>query len=290
MSLFLAALGFGLVTAAVLSISAVGITLQFAVTDVLNLAFGGVMIVSAFVAYAVNQAGFSVWIGLIVAMIAGALLSVGLNRFIYTPFQRRGTSAIALVIVSLGMTLILEFGLQAYVGGNSVSYKLDAGPTLKFAGLQLSAVQLVLIVLAVLSMLSVHSLLRYSRLGKAMRATAANRSLARNSGIRTDRVVTTTWLISGALCGLGGTVFAIDSGSFGATSADLFLVLILAAVFLGGPGQAYGAMLGAIVIGVATEVSAVWISPAYKDVVAFILLFIMLALKPTGLLGSRERS
>ncbi len=290
MSLFLAALGFGLVTAAVLSISAVGITLQFAVTDVLNLAFGGVMIVSAFVAYAVNQAGFSVWIGLIVAMIAGALLSVGLNRFIYTPFQRRGTSAIALVIVSLGMTLILEFGLQAYVGGNSVSYKLDAGPTLKFAGLQLSAVQLVLIVLAILSMLSVHSLLRYSRLGKAMRATAANRSLARNSGIRTDRVVTTTWLISGALCGLGGTVFAIDSGSFGATSADLFLVLILAAVFLGGPGQAYGAMLGAIVIGVATEVSAVWISPAYKDVVAFILLFIMLALKPTGLLGSRERS
>jgi branched-subunit amino acid ABC-type transport system permease component len=102
-------------------------------------------------------------------------------------------------------------------------------------------------------------------------------------------VVTSTWAISGALAGLGGTVFAIDSGSFGATSTDLFLVLILAAVFLGGPGQAYGAMLGAIIIGLGTEVSAVWITPAYKNVVAFVLLLTMLALRPTGLMGMRER-
>jgi len=290
MSLFLAALGFGLVTAAVLTIAAVGFTLQFAVTDVLNLAFGGVMIVSAYAAYAINRAGFSVWIGLVVAAVAGSVLSVALNRFVYTPFQRRGTSPIALVIVSLGMTLILEFGLQAYVGGSSVSYQMNTGSTLKFAGLQLSLVQLLIILLAIVVMLFIHGLLRYTRLGKAMRATAANRSLARNSGIRTDRVVTATWVISGALAGIGGTVFAIDSGSFGATSTDLFLVLILAAVFLGGPGQAYGAMLGALIIGLGTEVSAVWITPAYKDVVAFVLLLGMLALRPTGLMGVRERS
>ena len=96
MNLFLASLGFGLVTAAVLTISAVGFTMQFAVTDVLNLAFGGVMIVSAYVAYAINRAGFSVWLGLLVACFAGAVLSVALNRLIYTPFQRRGTSPIAL--------------------------------------------------------------------------------------------------------------------------------------------------------------------------------------------------
>lgn len=290
MSLFLAALGFGLVTAAVLTIAAVGFTMQFAVTDVLNLAFGGVMILSAYVAYAINRAGFSVWIGLAVAAVAGAGLSVALNWLVYTPFQRRGTSPIALVIVSLGMTLILEFGLQAYVGGSSVSYQMNPGPTLKFGGLQLSLVQIVIIGLAIVVMLFIHTLLRYTRLGKAMRATAANRSLARNSGIRTDRVVTATWVISGALAGIGGTVFAIDSGSFGATSTDLFLVLILAAVFLGGPGQAYGAMLGALIIGLGTEVSAVWITPAYKDVVAFVLLLGMLALRPTGLMGVRERS
>ncbi len=82
-------------------------------------------------------------------------------------------------------------------------------------------------------------------------------------------------------------VFAIDSGTFGATSTDLFLVLILAAVFLGGPGQPYGAMLGALVIGLATEVSAAFIAADYKYVVAFVILLAMLAVRPTGLLGAR---
>ena len=287
MSLLLASVGFGLVTAAVLALAAVGFTMQFAVTDVLNLAYSGVMIVAAYVAYAVNQAGFSAWLGLLIAAVAGAVLSVGLNKFVYSPFQRRKSTGITLVIVSLGMTLILVFGLQAVVGGTNVSYTMAQGPSIHLGDLQLSVVELVIIALAVLTMLGVHGLLRYTRLGKAMRATAANRSLARNSGIRTDRVVTMTWAITGALCGIAGTVFAIDAGSFGATSTQLFLVLILAAVFLGGPGQPYGAMLGAGIIGLGTEVSAVYITPDYKDVVAFVLLFAMLAWRPSGLLGAR---
>jgi branched-chain amino acid transport system permease protein/neutral amino acid transport system permease protein len=287
-TLFLSSFGFGLVTAAVLAIAAVGFTMQFAVTDVLNLAFGGVMILGAYVAYAVNLTGITVWVGVVAAALAGALISLALNRGVYTPFQRKGTSPIALVIVALGMTLILEFGLQAYVGGDNVSYKLSQGPSIHWGGLQLSVVQFVILGLAVAIMGAVHALLRYSRLGKAMRATAANRSLARNCGIRTDQVVTITWAISGALCGLSGAIFAIDAGSFGATSTDLFLVLILAAVFLGGPGQPYGAMLGAVVIGLSTEVSAAYITPAYKDVVAFVLLLTMLAVRPTGLLGARN--
>ncbi len=287
MSLLLSSAGFGLVTAAVLAIAAVGFTMQFAVTDVLNLAFGAVMIVSAYAAYAINQLGVTVWAGVVVATITGSVVSLALNRGVYTPFKRRGTTPIALVIVALGMTLILEFGLQSFVGGDSVSYQLSQGPGVKLGGLQLSTVQLVIVALALVVMGVVHALLRYSRLGKAMRATAANPSLARNSGIRTDQVVTVTWAISGALCGLAGAIFAIDSGSFGATSTDLFLVLILAAVFLGGPGQAYGAMLGAAIIGLSTEISAAYITPAYKDVIAFVLLLVMLAVRPTGLLGAR---
>jgi branched-chain amino acid transport system permease protein/neutral amino acid transport system permease protein len=287
MSLLLASLGFGLVTAAVLALATVGFTLQFAVTDVLNLAFGAVMIVGAYVAYWINQAGITIWLGLVASAVLGSLLSLALNRFIYSPFQRRQTSSIALVIVALGMTLIIEFGLQAVVGGTSVSYTMAQGPTVGRGGFQLTVVQLVIIALAVAVMLAVHALLTYTRLGKAMRATAANRSLARTCGIRSDRVVTTTWLLSGALCGVAGTVFAMDAGSFNATSADLFLVLILAAAFLGGPGKAYGAMLGALVIGLATEISAAYITPSYKDVVAFVFLFAMLAWRPTGLLGNR---
>ena len=85
--------------------------------------------------------------------------------------------------------------------------------------------------------------------------------------------------------GVAGVVFAIDAGSFDSASTDIFLVLILAAVFLGGPGQPYGAMLGALVIGLATEVSAAFIPADYKYVIAFVVLLIMLGVRPTGLLG-----
>jgi branched-chain amino acid transport system permease protein/neutral amino acid transport system permease protein len=191
-----------------------------------------------------------------------------------------------MVIVSLGMTLILVFGTQALAGPTNVSYSMSQGATLRAGSFTLTVAQVVIIGLSIVMMLLVHVLIRYTRLGKAMRATAANRNLARNCGIRTYRVVTLTWLITGALCGLAGVVFAIDSGTFGATSTDLFLVLILAAVFLGGPGEPYGAMLGALVIGLATEVSAAVVVSSYKDVVAFLILLAMLAVRPNGLLGA----
>jgi branched-chain amino acid transport system permease protein/neutral amino acid transport system permease protein len=287
MTIFLASLGFGLVTASVLAIAAVGFTLQFGVTDVLNLAYGAVMIAGAFIAYAINQLGLSVWIGLVVAVAACSALSVLLNAGVYAPFQRRGTSPITMVIVSLGMGLIIEFGVQAFAGGTGVSYTMSDGPTVSAGGLVLSTLQLAVIGLSVLVMAGTHVLLRYTRLGKAMRATAANKTLARNCGIRTARVITVTWAVTGALCGLAGVVFAMDAGSFGATAADLFLILILAAVFLGGPGQAYGAMLGAVVIGLATEISAAYLTPDYKYVIAFLALLMMMGVRPTGLLGAR---
>ncbi len=287
MSLFLASVGFGLITSAVLAIAAVGFTLQFAVTDVLNLAFAAVMTAGAFIAYWINQLGVSVWIGVAVAVVACSVLSVLLNLFVYAPFQRRGSSPITMVIVSLGVALVIEFGVQAIVGGVNVSYAMSQGSTFRFGGLILTTVQLVIMAISVVVMAAAHVLLRYTRLGKAMRATAANRTLARNCGIRASRVITTTWALTGALCGLAGTVFAIDVSSFGPTSDDIFLILILAAVFLGGPGHAYGAMLGALVIGLATEISAAYIQPDYKYVIAFVALLAMLAVRPNGLLGSR---
>jgi branched-chain amino acid transport system permease protein/neutral amino acid transport system permease protein len=280
-------IAFGLISASVLAIAAVGFTLQFAVTNVLNLAYSAVMIASAFVAYAVNRQGVTIWVAALAAAAAGAALSLFLNRVIYTPFQRRKASPIAIVIVALGMTLIIEYGTQAIAGPTNVSYAMGQGATLSIGTFRLTVAQLAIIVLSIVLMLGVHVLMRYTRLGKAMRATAANRDLARNSGIRTDRVVSATWLVSGALCGLAGAVFAMDAGTFGATSTDLFLVLILAAVFLGGPGEPYGAMLGAVVIGLGTEVSAAFIVSDYKDVVAFVVLLAMLAVRPNGLLGAR---
>ena len=287
MSLFVESIGFGLLTAAVLSLAAVGFTLQFAVTNVLNLAYSGVMIVSAYAAYAVNQAGVSIWIGALAALAAGSLLSLFLNNVVYRPFQRRGTPPVSMVIVSLGMLLILVFGTQALAGPTNVSYVMNQGATLKAGSFELTVAQVAMIILSIVVMALVHVMMRYTRLGKAMRATSANRNLARNCGIRTDRVVTITWLVTGALCGLAGAVFGMNAGTFGATSTDVFLVLILAAVFLGGPGEAYGAMLGALVIGLATEISASFIVSDYKDVIAFVILIAMLTVRPNGLLGAR---
>ena len=287
MNVFLASIAFGLISASVLAIASVGFTLQFAVTNVLNLAYTAVMTASAFVAYAVNRQGVTIWAAAIAAALTGAILSLFLNRVVYTPFQRRRASPIAIVIVALGMTLILEYGTQAIAGPTNVSYSMAQGSTLGIGAFRLTVAEIAIIGLSIAMMVVVHVLIRYTRLGKAMRATAANRDLARNSGIRTDRVVSVTWLISGALCGLAGAVFGMDAGTFGATSTDLFLVLVLAAVFLGGPGEPYGAMLGALVIGLGTEVSAAFIVSDYKDVIAFVVLLAMLALRPTGLLGAR---
>jgi branched-subunit amino acid ABC-type transport system permease component len=285
-SILVASIGFGLVAAAVLALAAVGFTLQFAVTNVLNLAYGGVMIVSAYAAYVLNNAGVNIWVAVLAAIATGMVLSLFLNNVIYTPFQRKGTAPIAMVIVSLGMTLILVFGTQALAGPTNVSYSMSQGATVKLGSINLTVAQLVIIALSVVVMVLVHGLIRYTRLGKAMRATAANRNLARNCGIRTDRVVSLTWAITGGLCGLAGAMFAINSGTFSATSTDVFLVLILAAVFLGGPGEPYGAMLGALVIGLATEASAAVIVSSYKDVIAFLILLAMLAVRPNGLLGA----
>ena len=282
--------GFGLISAAVLAIAAVGFSMQFAVTNVLNLAYGSIMINSAFVTYWVNRTGVSVWVALFAGVACGAGVSWCLNRFIYTPFQRKNLVPITVVIVSLGVDLIGTFGLQAIISGSDVSYIMSQGRELHILGMDLSVVELIIFAICAVVLVGVHVLLKYTRLGKAMRATAANASLARNSGIKTQLIVSLTWIISGALCGLAGTVFAIDAGTFGATSAELYIVLILAAMFLGGPGEPYGAMLGALTIGLATEISAAYLTSDYKEVVAFLVLLGMLAFRPFGIFGSEKTS
>lgn len=280
--------GFGLISAAVLAIAAVGFSMQFAVTNVLNLAYGSIMINSAFVTYWVNRTGVSVWVALFAGVACGAAVSWLLNRFIYTPFQRKNLVPITVVIVSLGVDLIGTFGLQAIISGSDVSYIMSQGRELHILGMDLSVVEIIIFAICAVVLVGVHVLLKYTRLGKAMRATAANASLARNSGVKTQLVISLTWIISGALCGLAGTVFAIDAGTFGATSAELYIVLILAAMFLGGPGEPYGAMLGALTIGLATEISAAYLTSDYKEVVAFLVLLGMLAFRPYGIFGSEK--
>jgi branched-subunit amino acid ABC-type transport system permease component len=286
-NLFVAAFGFGLVSMSVIAIAAVGFTMQFGITNMINLAYGEVMISSAYVAYYMNRAGISIWVGMVAGALFGAVFSFLLNRVLYGPFQRKGTSLIGMVIVSLAVSLMIANLLLPIVGPFSVSYQNTGGSLVRISNITLTTNQIAIIGLAIVLMLLIHGLLRYTRLGKAMRATAANPTLARNCGIPTQRVVDVVWLITGALCGLAGVVAAMNSDSFAIANGAAFLIPIIAAAVLGGAGQPYGAMIGAVIIGMVTELSAAAWSPNYKEVVAFGILVVVMVLRPQGLLAKR---
>ena len=287
MNLFVAAFGFGLVSVSVIAIAAVGFTMQFGITNMINLAYGEVMISSAYVAYYLNRVGISIWVGMVGGALFGAVFSFLLNRIVYAPFQRKGTSYIGMVIVSLAVSLMMANLLLPIVGAFSSSYQNTGGSLVRIGNITLTTNQIAIIGLAVVVMLLIHGLLTYTKLGKAMRATSANPTLARNCGIPTQRVVDVVWLITGALCGLAGVVAALNSDSFAVASGAAFLIPIIAAAVLGGAGQPYGAMIGAVIIGLVTELSAAAWSPNYKEVVAFGILVVVMVLRPQGLLAKR---
>jgi len=285
--LYVAALGFGLISASVIAIAAVGFTMQFGITNMINLAYGEVMMVSGYAAFYVNQAGVNIWVAMIAGALAGAALSYLLNRFLYTPFQRKGTNLIGMVIISLAASLMIANLMLPLVGYDTSSYVIDQGQLLRWNGLVLTAAQIAIIVVAAILMAAIHGLLTYTRLGKAMRATAANPTLARNCGIPTQRVISVVWLITGALCGVAGVVAGMDSENFSVASGAGYLITIIAAAVLGGAGQPYGAMIGALIIGLVTELSAAAIAPEYKQVVAFAILVLVMVLRPQGMLAKR---
>jgi branched-chain amino acid transport system permease protein/neutral amino acid transport system permease protein len=277
------ALGFGLVTAAILALSAVGFTLQFGVSNIFNLAYGDVMTVSAFVAYVVNvDVHTSIWVAMIGGALTGAVVSLAINRLVFIPFLRRGTALFTMVMVSLAVGTVTLNATQAVAGTEFKSYTLKSESSLHFLGMILTPTQLIIIGIAIGAMLALHGLLRYTRIGKAMRATAADAELARSCGIQTDRVTSVAWALSGALCGLGGVALALNVASFDFTFGNSFLLAIVAAAVFGSVGQPYGAMVGALVIGVVSEEAAL-IAPSLKQVAAFAILVLILILRPNGL-------
>src|SRR5258708_35259187 len=238
-NLFTAAVGFGLVSMGVLAIGGGGLGKEVGITNMINVAYGEVMISSAYLAYYLNKAGISIWIGMVAGALFGAVFSFLLNRVVYGPFMRKGTANLGMVIVSLAISLMISNLLLPIVGYYSVSYQENAGRLIRLGSIALTRDQIIVIPIAVVLMLGIHALLTYSRLGKAMRATAANPTLARNCGIPTQRVIDSVWLITGALCGLAGVVAALNADSFAIANGSAFLIQIPAAAVLGGAGQPY---------------------------------------------------
>jgi branched-subunit amino acid ABC-type transport system permease component len=285
MQQFWLAFGFGLVTASVLAIAAVGLSLQFGITNYINFAYGDFMALGSYITYEFNT-GFmhiNIWIALVAGSLGMGVIAVLLNRFLLSPFAKRFDKTFYVLIVTFGLSLILLNVVYSFWGADVRSYNMPIEKVLHIGPFLLTRNQLIVMAISIVLMLLVSVMLKTTRLGKSMRAMSDNTTLAMTSGIDTKAITTITWFLSGMMAGLAGTVLAITEGNLTPASGELFLFVIFAAVIVGGVGSIYGAMAGAVLIGLATEVSAVYINPGYKLDVAFAILILTLLFRPSGL-------
>lgn len=289
---FVLSIGFGLVTASVLAVAAVGLSLQFGITNYVNFAYGDFMALGAFFSYDLNSLylHLNIWLaGAIGSLLMGAV-AVLLNKYLLSPFARKFSKPFYVLIVTFGLSLVILNLIYSFWGANIRSYHTPIQRVMKAGPFLLTINQLIVMGIALSLMLGIHLILTSTRLGKSMRAVSDNASLAMTSGIDTKRITTITWFISGTLAGLSGTVLGISEGNLTPASGELFLFVIFAAVIVGGVGSIYGAMTGAVIIGLATEVSASFINASYKLDVAFVILILTLLFRPNGVLAKTGKA
>jgi len=236
----------------------------------------------------ITNTPIAIVLGLVVAAVATAGLTLLIDRIVFKPMREQ--SGIALLIASVGVALALRhlivFVFQATsrgltAGQQTPSTTVEIGEGSVIVG----AHEVTLVVVAALLMLGTHVLLRYTKLGTAMRAMADNEDLARVSGIPTERVVRATWLLGGGLAGAAGFLIALEQGTLTTGLGWNLLLLIFAAVILGGIGSVYGAIVGGLVIGISSRLSLVWLPNSFILVAAFLVMIVMLLVRPQGLLG-----
>ncbi|HUZ39685.1 MAG TPA: branched-chain amino acid ABC transporter permease [Streptosporangiaceae bacterium] len=276
---------FGIYSAALLAIGGVGFTLQFGVTNVLNLAFGSLLTACIFIEYGLTGHSTNLWVAMAVGAASGALISLLVGHVVVGAFLRRGATGIGIAMVTIAISLIVQFSLEAIQGPFIFAYTASTPSTFSIGGVVVSSSQLTVIGVAVVAMVAVHLLLRMTKLGLAMRATAADVSLTRSCGVSPARTRAAAWLLSGALCGVCGVLLGIGEGSFSSSTGSDFFITLAAAAVLGGIGKPYGAMLGALLIGIVSQAAAAVISPSYKTIAAWLILIAVLILRPQGILA-----
>lgn len=312
----------GLIIGSIYALGAVGVTLIFGILRFAHFPHGDMMTAGAFFALiGVTFAPSGTMLGLPaafvlmpLAMAATALLAVGLDRTFYRPLRRLGAKPIVIVMSSIGVMLMMQGLIRLFAGTGT--RQLETGPKhiyripLGGRDIVLTEPQLILIVFTALAAVALHFFLTRSRMGKAMRAVSDNPDLARISGISTERVVLTTWIIAGALAAAGGTLLALDVTLKPDLSFNLILPIFAAAI-VGGIGQPYGAIAGGMLVGF-TETLAIfnwtvllrplrpilpeWIEipqklafvpTEYKIVIPFFILIAVLIWRPTGIFKGR---
>ena len=272
-----------------IAMMAVGLSLIFGTTGLVNFSHGELVALGAVFAWYINSWGVWLPFAAVLAMGLSFLFGSGLDRGLWRPLRNRGSSLISMLVISIGLSIFLRYAILYVFRGRPRAYQdfvvqqgIELGPV-TLAPKDIWAIGISLIVLGAVGMV-----LQFTRTGKAIRAVADNRDLAESSGIDVQRIINLVWGTGAALACLGGVLFSL--GEFvDWQSGFRLLLLVFAGVTLGGLGTAYGALVGSLIVGIFIQVSTLWIPTELKNVGALVVLILILIVRPQGILGQRER-
>ncbi|SDH59651.1 branched-chain amino acid ABC transporter permease [Microbacterium pygmaeum] len=279
-------LNFGLL----LALAAMGASLIYGTTGLSNFAHGEMVTWGALMALVLTSFwSLPFWIGIILAVVMGGVLGLVLDAGLWRPLRRRGLGVVQLMIVSIGLSLALRYTFQYFIGGRTYQLPGASPAPIQFGPISLSYIDLISMGVSIVVILFVAYFLLGTRIGKATRAISDNPQLASASGINVDRVIRIVWVLAGVLAALSGILWAYFRPGVKWDMGTQMLLLIFAAITLGGLGTAFGALLGALIVGIVVEVSTLWIPSDLKYAGALVVLILILLVRPQGLLGRKER-
>ncbi len=290
-----------------LGMAAIGLSLIFGTTGLVNFSHGEMVTWGMLMAYFFNfyglagafgfmagwpapfGAGMNLIFAAVIATAIGATTGYAFDRWIFAPLRRMGASLIAQMVVTIGMSIVIRYMfLFAFRGTPRFFKDYTAQSGLQLGLVEITPKDLITGVLSILILVGVGLFLQMTKLGKAMRAVSDNRDLAESSGIDVQRVIRFVWTAGGALAALGG-VFIGLSEQVSWNIGFRILLLIFAGVVLGGLGTAYGALVGSLLVGVGIQVSTLFVPTELKNVGALVVLILALVIRPQGILGRAER-
>ncbi len=282
----------GLFIGSVYGLFAVGYTLVFGVLDILNLAHAAVFTLGGLIAlWLVEAWGLSLWIAFPAAVLVCGLLGLVLDQVAFAPLRQRADSNFSGMISSIAMAIIFESAALGLFGARTVRFPAGTVSVTiwRWEGLSITSLQVEIVAISILLMFALTQFLNRARVGKAIRAVAENDRTARLLGIHVDGIIAFTFFISSALGGAAGILFGLYFDSLSPDMGRSIELKGLAVIILGGMGSIPGAILGGLAFGL-SEVLTVAITGTsnLRDAVAFTVLFTVLVLRPSGLLGRKK--
>jgi branched-chain amino acid transport system permease protein len=283
----------GLKLGAIIALCAIGLSLVFAVTGLVNFAHGEMVTFGAVVAFFFHGSPLGPqWplaVAAIPAIALGGLFGWAQEKAIWKPLRRRRTSLIAMMVVSIGLAFAIRNIILIVFDGEPRAYPDFAGqPAVNILGIQIVPKHLVAIAVGVIVLVAVGLFLQRTRAGTALRAVSDNKDLAESSGIDVNKIIAITWVLAGTLAAIGGIFFGLTETVQWDMGFKL-LLLIFAAVVLGGLGTAYGAIVGSFIVGLTVELSTLVFPNELKAGVGLLMLIVMLLIRPQGILGTKDR-